>query len=125
PSKQNLTFNLYGRRELDLFSKPSSQDFHLSTPLKKKHSALRCPLCPDIPQRLAQRGTDPIIRIDSQVRLKALPIAKVAASSNTTSSIGVMVIGTSQTVRAERRNLSVTEARSRFGDELVKTDHFA
>jgi hypothetical protein len=44
PSKQNLAFNLYGRRELDLFSKPSSQDFHLSIPLKKKHGALRWPL---------------------------------------------------------------------------------
>jgi hypothetical protein len=36
PSKQNLAFNLYGRRELDLFSKPSSQDFHLSVSLKKE-----------------------------------------------------------------------------------------
>jgi hypothetical protein len=36
PSKQNLAFNLYGRRELDLFSKPSSQDFHLSISLKKE-----------------------------------------------------------------------------------------
>jgi hypothetical protein len=33
PSKQNLAFNLYGRRELDLFSKPSSQDFHLNISL--------------------------------------------------------------------------------------------
>ncbi len=33
PSKQNLAFNLYGRRKLDLFSKPSSQDFHLSISL--------------------------------------------------------------------------------------------
>ncbi|MGC1938189.1 MAG: hypothetical protein WA697_08070 [Pseudolabrys sp.] len=29
PSKQNLAFNLHGRRELNLFSKPPSQDFHL------------------------------------------------------------------------------------------------
>jgi hypothetical protein len=36
PSKQNLAFNLYGRRELDLFFKPSSQDFHLSISLKKE-----------------------------------------------------------------------------------------
>ena len=43
-SKQNLAFNLYGRRELNLFSKPSSQDFHLSISLEKKHGALRCPL---------------------------------------------------------------------------------
>src|SRR6478752_2557848 len=44
PSKQNLAFNLYGRRELDLFSKPSSQDFHLSISLREKHGALRWPL---------------------------------------------------------------------------------
>ena len=36
PSKQNLAFNLYSRRELDLFSKPSSQNFHLSISLKKE-----------------------------------------------------------------------------------------
>jgi hypothetical protein len=36
PSKQNLAFNLHGRRELNLFSKPSSQDFHLSISLKKE-----------------------------------------------------------------------------------------
>src|SRR4249919_856906 len=53
PSKQNLAFNLYGRREFNLFSKPSSQDFHLSISLKKEtrrtplpalagHSATTC-----------------------------------------------------------------------------------
>jgi hypothetical protein len=39
PSKQNLAFNLYGRRGFDLFSKPSSQDFHLSISLKKINTA--------------------------------------------------------------------------------------
>src|SRR6185312_16125941 len=36
PTKQNLAFNLYGRRKLNLLSKPSSQDFHLSISLKKE-----------------------------------------------------------------------------------------
>jgi hypothetical protein len=49
PSKQNLALNLYGRRELDLFSKPSSQDFHLNISLKKETRRTQ--------QRLAQRGT--------------------------------------------------------------------
>ena len=36
PSKQNLVFNLYGRRELNLFSKPPSLDFHLRISFKKE-----------------------------------------------------------------------------------------
>jgi hypothetical protein len=36
PSKQNLVFNLYGRRELNLFSKSPSQDFYLRISFKKE-----------------------------------------------------------------------------------------
>jgi hypothetical protein len=36
PSKQNLVFNLYGRRERDFFSKPPSQDFHLRVSFKSE-----------------------------------------------------------------------------------------
>jgi hypothetical protein len=48
---------------------------------------------------------------------KASPIAKVAASSNQTFWVGMIVIGTSRKVRAgAQERLSITEARSRFGD---------
>src|SRR4029078_521040 len=50
PSKQNLAFNLYGRRELDLFFKPSSQYFHLSISLKKETRRTPLPAYSDNPQ---------------------------------------------------------------------------
>jgi hypothetical protein len=56
---------------------------------------------------------DPKFRSDLQARSKASPIAKVAASSNQTFWIGVIAVGTS---RAGAQKLSVTKARSRFGD---------
>jgi hypothetical protein len=53
-----------------------------------------------------------------QARSKASPIAKVAASSNQTSWIGILFIGASRKARAGApERLSVTEARSRFGDQ--------
>jgi hypothetical protein len=47
-----------------------------------------------------------------------LPIPEVAASSNQTSWIGMIFINTSREARAGAlKRLSVTEARSCFGDE--------
>src|SRR4029453_18800897 len=60
---------------------------------------------------------DPKFRSDLQARSKASPIAKVAASSNQRSWIGVIAVGTSRAGALKR--LSVTEARSRFGDQTL------
>src|ERR1043166_474608 len=63
---------------------------------------------------------DPQFRSDLQARSKASPIAKVAASSNQTFWIGVIAVGTSRKARAgAQERLSVTEARSRFGDQTL------
>src|SRR4029453_3475227 len=61
---------------------------------------------------------DPKFPSDLQARSKASPIAKVAASSNQTSWIGMLFIGASRKARAGAlERLSVTEVRSRFGDQ--------
>src|SRR5512132_1634909 len=57
---------------------------------------------------------------DLQALSKASPIAEVAASSNQTFWLGMTFIGTSRKARAgAQERLSVTEARSRFGDDRI------
>ena len=79
---------------------------------------------------------DPKRWSDTQARSKASPIADVAASSNESYCIELPVIVTSRmNERGARQRLSVTVARSYFGDEarlaassgrwLVHTDHFS
>jgi hypothetical protein len=60
---------------------------------------------------------DPKFRSDLQAWSKALPIARIAASSNAMSAIGMTIMGTSRTIRVGAlEHLSVTEARSCFGN---------
>src|SRR4030095_5550999 len=61
---------------------------------------------------------DPKFPSDLQARSKASPIAKVAASSNQTFWIAMVFTGASRKAQAGAlERLSVTEARSRFGDQ--------
>src|SRR4026208_935608 len=65
----------------------------------------------------------PKLRSDLQALSKASPIAEVAVSSNATFWIGILLIGTSRKRKRRgaeaRKRLSVTEARSCFGDEII------